>query len=215
MESTAWNPFETLTEEQREQLRAFERMLLDFNRKLNLVSRETSAFFEERHVLHALALSVRPFPTGAVVVDWGTGGGLPAIPLAIRFPDVTFHAVDAVGKKIRAVATMARRLGLGNLHAWHGRAEDWPGRAHYSVSRATAPLVDLWRWHVAARDPDAPPRTEEAWPPGLICLKGGDLTGEIETLRAAFPSVGVETRPLEPLLGRPYFAEKQLVVVRS
>ncbi len=215
MKSTAWNPFESLAEEQREQLRAFERMLLAFNRKLNLVSRETSAFFEERHVLHALALSVRPFPTGAVVVDWGTGGGLPAIPLAIRFPDVTFHAVDAVGKKIRAVAVMARRLGLDNLHVWHGRAEDWPGHAHYSVSRATAPLVDLWRWHVAVREELALPRPEEAWPPGLICLKGGDLTREIETLRSAFPSVEVETQPLEPLLGRAYFAEKHLVSVRS
>ena len=122
----------------------------------------------------------------------GSGGGLPAIPLAAAFPAVTVHAVDAVEKKIQAVRTMGRRLGLDNLHPWHGRAEAWPGGAVFSVSRATAPLVDLWTWHVRIRR--AADRAGEGhWRPGLVCLKGGDLGDEIAALRDAYPLVEVET----------------------
>ena len=154
-----------------------------------------------------------PLTGSEVLVDWGTGGGLPAIPLAIAFPDVTIHAVDAVGKKIQAVHTMALRLGLSNLHPWHGRAEAWPGAAIYSVARATAPLRDLWRWHIRARDPHEPTTQEHDWRPGLICLKGGALCTEINMLQQRYPSVHVETTPLEPMLGTSYFSEKYIVEV--
>ena len=213
MPETPWNPLDRLAAAQREQLAAFAQQLLQFNRRLNLISRETEAAFAERHVLHSLALAHRRFPDGSTVVDWGTGGGLPAIPLAIVFPAVEIHAVDAVGKKIQAVRAIGRRLGLANLHPWHGRAEDWPGTAHFSVSRATAPLHDLWRWHRRARSAARSVQEKEMWQPGLICLKGGDLTKEIEALRRAFPAAEVETTPLEPLLGRPYFAEKCIVEI--
>ena len=213
MTEPPWNPRAHLTAAQREQLAAFEQQLLRFNRRLNLISRETEAAFAERHVLHSLALAHRRFPDGSIVVDWGTGGGLPAIPLAIVFPRVEIHAVDAVGKKIQAVRVMGRRLGLTNLHPWHGRAEEWPGMAHFSVSRATAPLHDLWRWHERARSTKRPVQEKETWQPGLICLKGGDLTVEIETLRRAFPAVQVETTSLQPFLGRPYFTEKCIVEI--
>ncbi len=209
-----WNPLAALTDAQREHLAAFEQQLLRFNRRFNLISRETEAVFAERHVLHCLALAHRRFPDGCTVVDWGTGGGLPAIPLAIAFPNVEIHAVDAVGKKIEAVRAMGRRLGLANLHPWHGRAEAWPGTAHFSVSRATAPLRDLWRWHMHARSPDALfQKDEKTWRPGLICLKGGDLADEIDALRRAYPTVQIETTPLESLFDRPYFAEKLIVEV--
>ena len=213
MAKTPWNPLDRLTAAQREQLVAFEQELLRFNRRFNLISRETEAAFAERHILHSLALAHRRFPDGSVVVDWGTGGGLPAIPLAITFPEVEMHAVDAVGKKIQAVRAMGRRLGLANLHPWHGRAEAWPGRAHFSVSRATAPLRDLWRWHARARHTERPVQEDATWPPGLICLKGGDLTDEVDALQRAFPAVQIQTTPLESRFGRPYFAEKYIVQV--
>ena len=213
MTETPWNPLARLTAEQRDQLAAFQAHLLQVNRRINLISHDTEAAFEERHLLHALALTHKTFPAGSAVVDWGTGGGLPAIPLAICYPDVAVHAVDAVGKKIQAVQAMGRRLGLTNLHPWHGRAEDWPGAAHFSVSRATAPLRDLWRWHRRVRHADGFDFEMGLWRPGLICLKGGALGEEIDALRQAYPGVRVETTALQPLFGRPYFAEKVIVEV--
>ena len=213
MTEKIWNPLAALTAAQREQLAAYEQEVLRFNRRVNLISRETEAAFAERHVWHSLALTHRRFPDGCTVVDWGTGGGLPAIPLAIVFPTVEIHAVDAVGKKIQAVRAMGRRLGLTNLHPWHGRAEDWPGTAHYSVSRATAPLHDLWRWHLRTRSTQRPSQDAETWRPGLICLKGGDLTDEIDAVRRAYPNTQVETTPLQSFFTQPYFAEKVIVEV--
>ena len=210
----AWNPYEALSAEQRERLQAFERLLLGLNQKINLVSSGTAADFEERHVLHSLALAWRPFPAGSRVVDWGTGGGLPLIPLAICFPDVTFCGVDAVEKKLRAVDTMARRLSLNNVRTWHGRAEKWPGQANFAVSRAAASLTDLWRWSDRVLVPsEARPRDVGAWTSKLIALKGGDLREEIGGLEAAYPDVVVTYHPLRPLLGRAYFEEKYAVGV--
>ncbi len=216
MGNRVWDPFEHLTAEQREQLNRYEEQLLRFNQRVNLISPETEDAFWTRHLLHCLTLTARDFPAGSTIVDWGTGGGLPAIPLAICCPQVTVVGVDSVGKKVRAVRTIARRLGLDNCFTWNGRAEEWTGEAHYSVSRATAPLATLWRWHrrVAVSLVDAP--GNDAWPPGLLALKGGDLSDEIADLRAADPDVDVGRHPLEDLLGRNgFFAEKEIVAVRS
>lgn len=209
-----WDPLDGTTEAQRQQLQAYEQLLLQLNRRFNLVAGSTEDAFWELHALHSLTLALRPFPAGCTVVDWGTGGGLPAIPLAIRFPEVRFIAVDAVGKKVQAVKTMARRLGLDNLAAWNGRAERWPGTLHYSVSRATAPLADLWSWHRRAVSPlSAVP--DDAWVPGLLCLKGGDLKGEVAQLHQADPRVQVETMDLAALTGRRAFRDKCLVQVTA
>lgn len=214
MDDLAWNPFERLTAEQRQQLNAFEEMLCRFNDRVNLISPESERHFRTQHLLHCLTLAVHDFPAGSTVVDWGTGGGLPAVPLAICYPEVTVVGVDSVGKKGRAVRTMARRLELDNCYAWTGRAEDWSGTAHYSVSRATAPLEELWRWHRrVAVDADFSVGENE-WAPGLLALKGGDLSDEIEALRDADPEVEIERRPLESLLGRNgFFGEKEIVAV--
>ena len=209
------DPYERLSATQRGQLADFQEQLLFFNRRLNLVSRDTEAVFEERHLLHSLALTYRAFPPGCTVVDWGTGGGLPVIPLAICFPEVTFYAVDAVGKKIQTVRTMGRRLGLKNLHPWHGRAEAWSGRAHYSISRATAPLADLWGWHLAIRDTTLPVPSGDYWLPGLICLKGGNLDDEIAVLKRIDPALMVDEIPLPSLFKQPFFIEKNIITVRS
>ena len=216
MDGLAWTPFDAISEEQREQLEAFEEQLLQFNRRVNLVSPETEADFRTRHLLHCLTLTVRGIPDGCTIVDWGTGGGLPAIPLAICFPEVTVVGVDSVGKKSRAVRTIARRLGLDNCFTWNGRADEWPGETHYSVSRATAPLATLWRWHRrVAVDLEAPPGDDD-WGPGLLALKGGDLSDEIAALRSADSSVTVERLRLEPMLGRNgIFGDKEIVAVRG
>src|SRR5690606_15373527 len=125
------------------------------------------------------------------------------------------HLVDSVGKKIRAVEAMARRLGLDNVFPWHGRAEAWEGQATHSVSRATSSLRTLWQWHarVLAPLPDAPPA---AGPPGLYCLKGGDLSSEVNDLVNYNPNLALRRYPLATLLPDPYFRTKELVqVVRT
>ena len=192
---TMTDPHAALAPDQRTTLDAYVAELARVNRRVNLVARGVSRDDLDRHVRHCLALATRPFPGGAVVVDWGTGGGLPALPLAVAFPDVRFVAVDAVGKKTEAVRLFARRLGVGNVEVWNGRAEAYDGPApHYAVSRATAPLADLWAWFARARAPFAAP--PGAWAPGLVCLKGGDLTDEVAALQAAFPATDVHVRDL-------------------
>ena len=208
----AWNPLDDCTATQREQLAAFLAELARVNKAVNLVAPGTIPQAEERHVIHSLALAYRAFPDGATVVDFGAGGGLPTVPLAIRFPNVQFVAVDAVRKKTEAVRLFARRLGLDNLTVWNGRAEHWEGTAHYAASRATAPLADLWGWFTRARAPlDAIPKGY--WPTGLLTLKGGDLTDEIAALHTAFSSLTLNQTDLGALLGRPYFGKKQLLQV--
>ncbi|MEZ4700514.1 MAG: RsmG family class I SAM-dependent methyltransferase [Rhodothermales bacterium] len=202
-----------LTADQEAQLTDFAQHLHRFNATHNLVARPASVEQLERHIRHCLYLTHRAFPDGATVVDWGTGGGLPAIPLAIAFPNTRFVAVDAVDKKIMAARAMARRLGLANLEAWHGRAEAWPGVTHYSVSRATAPLATLWAWHVRVAETFAPAPEAACWPPGLIGLKGGDLAGEIEDLVLRFPDARCAVAPLEDLGAPSYYEEKVIVQV--
>ena len=208
-----FDPLAALTDAQRGTLRAYAAELTRVNKAVNLVAPKTVRDIPERHVRHSLALAVRPFPAGAVVVDWGSGGGLPAVPLAVAFPHVRFVAVDAVGKKTEAVRLFARRLGLDNLSVWNGRAEAYDGPAPtHAVSRATAPLVDLWRWFAACRVPFEGELPEAAWPSGLVCLKGGDLTDETAALRSAFPDVVVEQTGLAEILGVAW-ADKALVAV--
>jgi len=219
MAASDWDPLRNVSAEDRNRLEAFQALLLPFNQKVNLISADSESAFEDEHVRHCLTLLHRRFPDGAQIVDWGTGGGLPAIPLAITNPDATVYAVDSVGKKVRMVRTMARRLGLENCFPWHGRAEDWEGEAHYSVSRATAPLAELWSWHRRVVVPWEGERdlrdTDDIWTPGLLCLKGGDLTEETADLRDTDPAVSVKTVDLGPLLGRTdhFWAEKKLVAV--
>ena len=212
METPAWQGL-GLTEAQRGRLAAYREELLRFNRGLNLISRDSARDVDVRHLRHSLTLARRSFPAGSTIVDWGTGGGLPGIPLAICFPDVTVHLVDAVGKKIRAVRAMARRLGLENVRPWHGRAEAWPGETTYSVSRATAPLVDLWTWHRRAARPWTGDLPTDAWAPGLLALKGGDLTEERDALDARYPGLRVEIIPLDDGAADDGFADKKIVEV--
>jgi 16S rRNA (guanine527-N7)-methyltransferase len=181
------------------------------NRGVNLVSRATADAIRTRHVAHSLALALRRFRAGATVVDWGTGGGLPAVPLAICFPDVEFVAVDSIGKKARALEGIVRETGLDNVTVWYGRAEAWDGAAEYAVSRATAPLDRLWAWSRRVLRPVRPGEGE--WAGGLLCLKGGDLDPERRGLERLDPSLRLETVDLERTFGRPEWADKYIVHV--
>lgn len=204
----AWNPLDRLSTEQEATLRRFEELLLEFNQNVNLISREDEDAVFDRHILHCLGLTWKAFPTGSVVVDWGTGGGLPAIPLAIAFPKVLFVGVDAVGKKAQAVRVMARRLGLENVVAWRGRAEAFDGRADYSVSRAAAALPVLWSWHRRVAVPSSDRADSGLWRRGLLCLKGGDLTQE---KRAISDCADIQEVHLDELYDDAYYAEKVIL----
>lgn len=212
----SWNPLDRITPNQEAKLRRFGELLLALNQHVNLISREDEDAVFEHHILHSLSLTRKAFPEGSVVVDWGTGGGLPAIPLAIALPAVLFVGVDAVDKKAQAVRTMARRLELDNVVAWRGRAEEFDGRADFSVSRATAPLADLWAWHrrvcVRSTERESNDGDEGLWRRGLVCLKGGDLTDEKRSLP---PNVEAREISLAGFLNDNYFAEKAIVECRS
>ena len=201
----------TLSSHQREQLAELKRQALGFNKKLNLYSQASAAAFEQRHIAHSLTLATTPFPPESVVADWGTGGGIPGLVLAIACPDSTFHLIDSVGKKIRAVRSIARRIGLDNVEAHHTRAEEWSGSITHSVSRATAPLGTLWSWHLRVATRSL--KEAEGWPPGLLCLKGGDLRDEIQDLTDHDPATQVTLTPVQQWLDAPYFQDKVLLQV--
>lgn len=210
-----WNPASDLSEEQRERLDAYEQLLVETNQHVNLISRSDEEHVHLHHIHHSLSLSYRPLPEGSSVVDWGTGGGLPGIPLAIRFPNRSFDLVDSTRKKILAVRRMIRQLDLDNVEAWHGRAEDWPGETDYAVSRATAPLRSLWQWYDHVRSSRPVQSKDEDWPPGLLTLKGGELSPEIESLKSEYPDTEIDLIPLQPVLGHAFFARKAIVFVHD
>jgi 16S rRNA (guanine527-N7)-methyltransferase len=206
-----------LSDEQVSLLHAYATLLLARNRFVNLVSRSLTPDDLWRHIEHSLALRLRRFPDGAQVVDWGSGGGLPAVPLAIAIPHIRVTAIDATLKKVNAVTGMAAELGLTNVAAVHSRAEAWGGSTNYSVARATASLATLWRWHSRVQDgnppwSDDPDDLDGYWKPGLIAFKGGRLGDEIKSLRKQRPRADHEVIELEPLLGKA-FEEKVLISV--
>jgi 16S rRNA (guanine527-N7)-methyltransferase len=191
----------------RKALLRYEQELRGLNQVHNLISRSAEAHIFNHHILHCLSIACLDFPRDVHIVDWGSGGGLPAIPLAIVFPSVDITAVDKVGKKIRSVTTMAHRLGLERLSGHSGRAELYSGTASYSVSRATARLMTLWGWHIRVKEAKTANSkstktsflTEQSgsWPEGLLCLKGGDLNQEIGELMSANPHVRISAFSLQ------------------
>ena len=161
---------------QLQQLIALEQLYREWNTQINVISRKDIDSLYEKHVLHSLAIAAAfSFIPGSEVIDIGTGGGFPGIPLAIFFPNSRFHLVDSIGKKIKVVEAVSQAAGLTNITTRHGRAEELKDRKFdLAVSRAVAPLKELWTWARPLLRKPAP-----GAPSGLICLKGGDLAAEI------------------------------------
>jgi len=170
------NYFPELTEAQREQLSMIETLYPEWNDKINVISRKDINNLEVNHILHSLGLvKFVKFTSGTHIMDLGTGGGFPAIPLAIYYPEVTFHLVDRIGKKLRVAQDIAERIGLTNVTFQHGDVKEVKGTFDFVVSRAVMDLGDMVP--LVKRLIDSEDRN--AIPNGLLCLKGGDLTGEI------------------------------------
>lgn len=199
--------FSDFTEAQLQQFMELRVLYEEWNTKINVISRKDIDSLYEKHVLHSLSIAARyPFDQGVEVVDIGTGGGFPGIPLAIFFPQVKFHLVDSIAKKIKVVDAIAQRLELQNVTTSHTRAEDLKGvRFDFAVSRAVAPLADLWRWSKPLLRNE---RKMEEVKNGLICLKGGDLTEEI-----AFSGLRPHMTDIHSLFPQEYFKEKYILYV--
>jgi 16S rRNA (guanine527-N7)-methyltransferase len=185
--------FSDFTDQQLHQFEALKDLYKEWNEKINVISRKDIDSLYERHVLHSLSIAAAfEFQPGSEIIDLGTGGGFPGIPLAIFFPEVKFHLVDSIAKKLKVVDAVAENIGLTNVTTQHSRIEDiknW--KFDFVVSRAVAPLKDLWRWSKPLlknkqqatnnEQPSLPPTQDSRLTaPGLICLKGGDLTIEIQ-----------------------------------
>ncbi|MBO9635544.1 MAG: 16S rRNA (guanine(527)-N(7))-methyltransferase RsmG [Chitinophagaceae bacterium] len=199
--------FGDFNEKQLQQLAALEGLYTEWNEKINVISRKDMDMLYEKHVLHSLAIAAAfEFQPGMHIGDLGTGGGFPGIPLAIFFPEVKFHLVDSIGKKIKVVQAVAEAIGLQNVTVQHSRMEELKNRKFdFIVSRAVAPLKELWTWSKPLLK-KAQPHQEQK--PGLICLKGGDLTVEIA-------ESGCKPRIMEvhEIFREEYFKEKYLLYV--
>jgi 16S rRNA (guanine527-N7)-methyltransferase len=171
--------FTDFTPRQEEQLSALKDLYSDWNEKINVISRKDIDNFYTHHVLHSLAIATQfSFNKNMQVMDLGCGGGFPGVPLAIFFPETQFHLVDSINKKLKVINEVTEAIGLKNVTTQHSRAEDIKNRQFDTVvSRAVAPLGDLWRWSKPLIKKNKVKDEDE--PNGLICLKGGDLTKEI------------------------------------
>lgn len=195
--------FNQLTAAQIDQLAVMLTLYPEWNAKVNVISRKDIDNLEVNHILHSLAIArFVQFAQGTRVLDLGTGGGFPAIPLAMMFPDTHFHLVDRIGKKLRVAEDVARQAGLNNVTLQHGDIKEVKGPFDYVVSRAVMPLPDMVP--LVRRLIDRQQRN--AIPNGLICLKGGDLDDE---LRPYAKQVLVED--LSTYFSEPFFATKKLV----
>ena len=167
--------FPDITEEQKKQFAALYDLYTEWNAKINVISRKDIENLYEHHVLHSLAIArVIQFRAGSRIMDLGTGGGFPGIPLAILFPEVHFQLVDSIGKKVRVATEVATAIGLKNVTFRHARAEEEKQTFDFVVSRAVMPLADL----IKIIKKNISVKQQNALPNGLICLKGGELEHE-------------------------------------
>ncbi|MCE9107024.1 16S rRNA (guanine(527)-N(7))-methyltransferase RsmG [Bacteroides pyogenes] len=167
--------FPDLTEEQHRQFAALYDLYIDWNSKINVISRKDIENLYEHHVLHSLGIAkFTQFRPGTSIMDLGTGGGFPGIPLSILFPEVKFHLIDSIGKKVRVATEVAHAIGLKNVTFRHARAEEEKRKFDFVVSRAVMPLADL----VKIIQKNISSKQQNALPNGLICLKGGELEHE-------------------------------------
>jgi 16S rRNA (guanine527-N7)-methyltransferase len=195
--------FPSLTENQRRQFSMLPQLYEEWNERVNVISRKDILNFEVNHLLHSLAVArLITFVPGSSVIDVGTGGGLPGIPLAIMFPDVRFTLIDSIAKKIIVVKEIAAAAGIANITAIAERSEDYSGRFDFVISRAvteTGRFISLTRHLVS-------PRSVNALKNGYIFLKGGDLGAELEPYGSA-----VTVEPVSQWFDEPWFETKKVV----
>ena len=208
MMETILQYFTEFTPKQLQQFEALQALYNDWNSKINVISRKDTDGLYVKHVLHSLSIAATvQFSPGIQIIDIGTGGGFPGIPLAIFFPEVEFHLVDSIAKKLKVVTDVAANIGLQNVTTQHTRAEEIKNRKfHFAVSRAVAPLKDLWQWS----KPLIRKGHSQELPNGLICLKGGDLAQEIYESGVKPAIVN-----LQSFFKEDYFAEKYLLHVTA
>ena len=195
--------FPELTETQQRQFEALDALYRDWNAKINVISRKDIDQLYEHHVLHSLAIAKTiHFRPDTQILDFGTGGGFPGIPLAILFPDCRFKLIDGTGKKIRVAQEVSDAIGLKNCHPEHLRGEDEKGKYDFVVSRAVMPLPDL----VKIVRKNIAKTQQNALPNGIICLKGGDLQAEIRPFHKI-----VETTDISTFFKEEWFKEKHVI----
>jgi len=195
--------FPELTEEQQRQMDALDALYRDWNAKINVISRKDIDQLYEHHVLHSLAIAkVLRFKPGTEILDFGTGGGFPGIPLAILFPECHFRLIDGTGKKIRVAQEVSNAIGLKNCEPVHLRGEEEKGKYDFIVSRAVMPLPDL----VKLMRKNISKTQRNAMPNGVLCLKGGNLQAELQPYRNI-----VETTDISNFFHEEWFKEKYVI----
>lgn len=198
--------FPELPEEVLDRLHQLQPLYEEWNAQINVISRKDMDLFMERHVLHSLAIyKAMKFAPGSRILDVGTGGGFPGIPLAIVLPDVEFVLCDSIGKKMKVVRAVSEAMGLKNVRLAHGRAEQVPGRFDFVVSRAVTRMAHFIPWveHKVEK------KSKNPWPNGILALKGGDLTEELSEV-----SQTTERLKISDWFPQPFFETKEVVYVR-
>lgn len=195
--------FPELTVEQQQQFEQLDALYRDWNAKINVISRKDINQLYEHHVLHSLAIAkVINFRPDTEILDFGTGGGFPGIPLAILFPKCRFTLIDGTGKKIRVAQEISQAIGLKNCTPKHLRGEDEKGKYDFVVSRAVMPLPDLVK--IVRKNISSTQRN--ALPNGVLCLKGGNLQAELMPFRRV-----VETTEISTFFSEEWFKEKNII----
>jgi 16S rRNA (guanine527-N7)-methyltransferase len=209
--------FSDFTPKQVEQFRALEGLYTEWNTKINVISRKDIESLYEKHILHSLTIAAAfDFPDGVQILDIGTGGGFPGVPLAIFFPKVKFHLVDSVGKKLKIIEEVKAAIGLTNVTTEHTRVEAIKNRKFdFVVSRAVAPLKELWSWTKpllknSSYKMEGNNGEVTVFKSGLICLKGGDLKAEIAESATHPKRIAINS-----LFEEEFFKEKYLLYIKG
>lgn len=197
--------FPQLTDEQAQQFDALDELYREWNMKINVISRKDIDNLYEHHVLHSLAIAkMIRFKPGTQILDFGTGGGFPGIPLAIMFPECRFKLIDGTGKKIRVAQEVANAIGLKNCQPVHLRGEEERGKFDFIVSRAVMPLPDL----IKIVTKNISRKQQNSLPNGVICLKGGDVQAETQPYKNI-----VEINDISDWFEEEWFKEKHCIYV--
>ncbi len=205
MKDTILKYFPDITNIQNDRFEQLLPLYNDWNQKINVISRKDIDNLYERHILHSLSIAkIKQFEDGSTVLDVGTGGGFPGIPLAIMFPNVHFTLCDSIGKKIKVASNIAQALGLSNVVCFNGRAESLPEKYDYIVSRAVTNLADFYSW------------VKGKYRNEILYLKGGDLNEEIcEAMsRNRIEKGKITLFEIDNFFNEEFFKEKKVIIVR-